>query len=184
MLFISPHAEFMLSGFLQPEDVYHEKTGRYITTRPGIDCQFRHGGAPDWAMEQALGNSRFQSLWNGLPDGTDRRMHVGTYDTDKRQAEEGWTDETRKQVEEFLLNDVAYGNRYILAEPPEHLRNLPWPNYDSTHHNSIVRVAKEIDVSLEFVLEYEQGHKNRPAVIEAIHRELGDEADVEELVPA
>lgn len=177
MLFISPHPGYQLTGVIQAEEIYHEGTGRYLRTEPGVDAVFIHGGAPDWAAEQALANPTFQQLWGGLPDGVDRRLYIASYDTDKKAREENWDQADKDYVEEFLLNHPDFGYRYVLADAPEEVKALPWPNYDSTHHAQVVKVAKDIGVDLSYVLEYEQKHKNRPLVIERLTEAIGGQPD-------
>lgn len=187
MLFISPHPSYQLTGIRPAQDVYHPASGAYMRTIPGIDAEFFIGGAPRWAVEQALANEKFQAAWSGLPDDAERRAYVGSYDTDAQAEQHGWDDETKEYVEQFLLNNVNYGTRYIAAEPPAATKAPPWPNYDNTHHFQVVKVMKDIGADPAYVLEYEREHKNRDSVMSAVEAELGTppaESEPDELVAA
>lgn len=182
MLFVSPHPGYQLLGIKQPNDNYNPTTGQYMSTTPGIDAEFVHGGCPSWAQEAVIDNPMFQQRWGGLPDDTDRHLYIATFDTTKAQAANGWDEATKKMVEDTLLNHPDNGNRYIVVKPPIEVSDLPWPNYTETHHFHVVKVAKEIGADLREVLEYEKNHRNRKVVVQALEEELG--ADVDELVPA
>ncbi len=183
MLFISPHANFQLTGVIAARDEHHPATGQYIRTIPGVDAEFFHGGCPNWALDLAVENPQFQARWRALPDGTNVRAYVSSYDTLLQQEELGWDDETREFVEEFLLKNPAYGERYVVAEHPSASLAPPWPNYDETHHKQIVHIARETGL-LEYALEYEQTHKNRESVVQQLTEALTEPAPVEEFVSA
>ena len=57
----------------------------------------------------------------------------------------------------------------------------PWATYDDPHHFQVAKVAKEIGIPLEDVLEYEKRNKARKSVIDDLERAIGDPAEV---VPA
>lgn len=181
MLLISAHPEYLQTGIIQPEDRYHEATGRYLDTTPGVDAAFQHGGVPEWAMEQALAYKPFKSLWNALPDGAEHRLYVSRYDTDKEAGRLGWDAETKDYVEQCLLKHPDFGVRYIIAQPAEATQDPPWPNYENTQWKQVVFVAKEIGVDLGYVLGWEQSHRARPGVIANLEAELASpEVPVEE----
>lgn len=182
MLFVSPHPGYQLLGIRQPHDNYNPSSGQYVSTDPGIDAEFVHGGAPDWAVNAVIDNPQFKQMWSGLPDDVDRHLYISTYDTMKKQSENGWDNRTREFVEDTLLKHSDNGIRYIVVKPPQDLEDLPWPNFNQTHHYHIVKVAKEIGADLDQVLEYERTHKNRKVVVDALETELGRTED--DLVPA
>lgn len=185
MLFISPHPNYQLLGIVQEQDVYHPANGKYLRTEPPVSAEFFHGGAPSWALDQALVNPRFRSAWNGLPDGVDFRAYVSAFDTDYQAEQLGWDEERKEYVEQFLLNHTDYGQRYTLAIAPAELLEKPWPAYDDTHHMRIVLIAKEGGYDLVKCLEYERKHKNRPQVIKVLEEALVEApAPDEDLVPA
>ena len=176
MLFVSPHPGYLITGALQ-RPVRDTANGQIVDYVEGTDIEFRHGGAPSWAAEEALENQRFQQLWGGLPDGIDRRLYIGTYDTEKSIDDP----ERRAKIEEFLHNHVDYGFRFIEVQPPLAISGKPWATYDDTHHFQVAKVAKEIGIPLEDVLEYEKRNKARKSVIDDLERAIGDPAEV---VPA
>lgn len=172
MLFISPHPLYQLLGITHEVVDYHPTNGRIIGTNPGINAEFFHGGAPSWAIDQALENSAFRSAWGGLPDGVNYGAYIGSFDTDDQARINGWDDETKEYVEQFMLGYQDYGKSYVLAEPPSEISELPWPTFNELHHSRVVIVAKEIGVNLQTVLDYERTHKQRPFVIEKLEKEL------------
>lgn len=175
MLFLSPHPGYLITGCRQPVDNYHPASGAYLGTTPGIDIEFVHGGSPEWATEQALANPKFTSLWRGLPDNTDNRLFIATYDTEKKQQENSWDDETREEVERFLLGHPDFGTRYILMEHPENVQGEPWRGYDNAHHFTVIKVAKELDSDAQaYALDYERSHKNREVVVKALEDLVGE----------
>lgn len=180
MLFVSPHPGYLITGFNQ-KPIRDTASGQIVDWFDGIDIEFRHGGAPTWAAEQALENPRFQQLWGGLPDGIDRRVYIGSFDTDKIQREKGFDDDTRLAMEEWLHRHADYGIRFVEAEPPLAISGKPWATYDETHHFQVPKIAKQIGVPLEDVLEYEKRNKNRQSIVQALEAEIGD---AEELVAA
>ena len=185
MLFISPHPQYQLLGIRHELIRYHPTNGREIGTTPGINAEFFHGGAPRWAIEQALSNPKFQGAWAGLPDGVDYGAYIATYDTDFQAEENQWDEETKEEVEQFLLNHRDYGERYTLASPPVRDGGEPWPGYDDLHHTRIINAARAIDANMQEVLAYEKANKNRPVVVKWLEREIDrNPQPAEELVSA
>ncbi len=185
MLFISPHPQYQLLAITEEEPVYHPTNGRLLKTIPGINAEFFHGGAPSWALEQAMENTTFMGAWHGLPDGVNYGAYVSSFDTDLAAEQLRWDEETKDFVEEFMLNHVDYGKRYVLATPPREVEDLPWPNYNDTHHSRIVITAREIGADLQACLDYERDHKARPFVINLLEQALEETPQAtEELVPA
>ena len=184
MLFISPHPLYQLLGITDEIVEYHPTNGRVIKTIPPINAEFFHGGAPQWAVEQALAAPKFKSAWGGLPDGVDYRAYISTFDTDLAAAQWRWDDDTKTYVEDFMLNHSDYGERYILAVAPVEISDLPWPTYDKTHHFQISILAKELGL-VQKALDYERNHKARPFVVEKLEEELSANPEpAEELIPA
>lgn len=182
MLFVTANPGLLITGVRQEKENYNEHTGKYVDTTPGIDVEFRHGGAPEWAAQIALANERFRQLWGGLPDGVDYRLFIGSFDTVKEQQQRGWDDETRGEVEEFLKRSPLFGFNFIHVESPEEAESPPWPTYDKTHHFKVAIVAEDSGVDLAYTLEWEKTHKNRPAVVAALEEKIA--AGSPELVEA
>lgn len=190
MLFLSPHVNYQMLGIVPEQDVYHPANGSYLRTEPAVNAEFFHGGAPSWALEQALANPRFRSAWNGLPDGVDLRAYVGSFDTDRAAEDFGWDTKVvrhgrvvndapqegdvplKEYVEQFMLNHSDYGTRYAVAELPLELSGKPWPQYDECHHMQVDIVARNLGVNLADVLEYEKAHKNRGVVVRRLEEAL------------
>ncbi len=168
MLFISPHPQYQLVGITKPKRVHHDATGELLETQPGVSAEFFHGGAPNWAIDQAVAHAPFVRCWSHLPEGQDHRSMVSSYDTDLQAEMRGWSAELKDFVEQFMLRHPDYGTRYILAVNPAEVMAAPWPTYDETQWKQIPIIAKEIGVDLQYVLEYEQAHKNRPGVTERL----------------
>lgn len=178
VLFGTPHPGYLLTGIVQEEPVYHPQTGKYLNTKPGIDASFGMT-LPRWAMDIALDDPKFHAAWSGLPPDQPRTAYVGAYDTDVAAEMGGWDEATKDHVEQFLLNNVDFGQRYFLFEPPSVRLEEPWRGYDSTHHHKIKVIARELDPeSQRYALEYEQATKNRPAVVEALTEIVGDDVVV------
>ncbi len=185
MLFISPHPLYQLLGITDELVDYHPTNGRVIRTTPGINAEFFHGGAPSWALEQALANPKFRGAWGGLPDGVDYRAYISTFDTNVAASQNRWDDDTKAYVEEFMLNHPHYGQYYIEAVAPTEIADLPWPNYNETHHSRIVITAREIGADLQKTLNYERKNKARPFVVDLLEKELAENPQpAEELVTA
>ncbi len=161
MLFISCHPHYQLTGIIPEEIEYHPTNGRPIRVEASTDAEFFHGGAPNWAIEQALEHEPFVRLWHGLPEAQERRAMVSSFDTDNQ----GWSDKKREEVEEFMLNYADYGVRYIRAVSPEETMSEPWPNYAGTSWQQVPFVAKEIGIDLAYVLAYEQLHLKRTGLV-------------------
>lgn len=179
MLFVSPHPSYQLVGIIQEEPVHHPQTGKYLKTNPGVDAEFFHGGAPQWAIDQAMDHPRFHEAWNGLPDDQPRHAMISSYDTDAQAQQKGWDEATKDFVEQFLLSHVDCGVRYIAVEPPYVRLEEPWRGYDSTHHHKIRVIAKELDAeSQRYALEYERANKNRPQVVSDLQAIVGEDAEV------
>lgn len=173
MLFVSCNVNLMIFGIRAPQPEYHPTTGELVREKPGINAQFTHGGVTNWAAEQALAYPPFQSHWNGLPDGVDRRAYISSYDTDFEAERHGWSDDEKRFVEDVLLKHSSYGRRFIRLESAEEQQIAPWPNYENTHWKQVVRVAQDIGADLGYVLEYEKAHGNRPAVVAGLEEAVG-----------
>lgn len=184
MLFISCSPGYKLLGIRKTKPNHHPATGELISTDPPINAEFYHGGAPSWAIDQALGQATFQAHWTGLPPEQEQRAMVSSYDTDQQAEALGWDQETKEYVEQFMLKWHDHGDWYIRAVPPEETLAIPWPAYDSTHHMQIANIAQEIGVDLEYVIQWETTHKNRDKVLRDLQEALDKQGDPEPLVAA
>lgn len=161
MLFLSPHLHFQIAGITTP-------SGR-------VTAEFFHGGAPKWAIEQAMDNQRFHQAWRGLPDDQPREAMISSFDT----SEKPWDEETRRTVEEALLASPDHGLRFMLVEPPYVRLEEPWRGYDTTHHKKIPVIAKELDPeSQRYALDYEKANQNRESIVAALTDLVGDDEEV------
>ena len=169
LLFITGSPGLQLLGFRKQKTAENGE----ILVSP-IGAEFFHGGAMRWAVDQALAHEPFQRKWDaGLPQDQPREAMVGTFDTDAYAKANGLDEETKTKFETWLLNHPLYGQYYIKADSPEELMEEPWKNYHNTQWKQVPFIAKEIGVDLEYVLEFERTHKNRPGVVAVLEEALG-----------
>jgi hypothetical protein len=86
------------------------------------------------------------------------------FDSREQQRTKGWTDEEHDRVVARLT---------YLCDHPVHRADIwlledvklapPWPTYDTTHHNTVIQIARDTGMLGE-TLNYEVQNKNRPAV--------------------
>ena len=137
----------------------------------GVLCQFSHGGLLAWEWDVAL--ERFGL--RGLAQGEDPRHRFSVYDTELEQRINGWTDDTRKDVEKRLID--TSGADHILVEKPK--LEAPWPTYDKLKNAiDIAKVVRENGYEPHYVCNYERENLNRSDVIDAvsaIEYEVGEE---------
>jgi hypothetical protein len=121
---------------------------------PEIVAEFaRHGGEFDYQDE--TGMTRKGAIINGY-----------FFDLDVAADENGWTNEEKEMVRTVLLRQCKKTPADVwVHESPKAV--IPWPTYDSTHHNKIPVLAEELGLVAEAIA-YEAGNKNRESVIAAL----------------
>jgi hypothetical protein len=125
------------------------------------------------------------SNWNGSYQEMDEvstvppDYRIGVYDTDEAAAQNGWDEETKKFVDESL---VEYSVRYEdIAIVPKTLLDPPWPNYDQFKGSvpALMRKLVEEGHDLQAVLDYENAVQGRGKIVGAIE-ELMNDPDAQE----
>jgi len=101
---------------------------------------------------------------------------LSVFDTIVAAAAQGWDDETREKVEEFLLHRAEQTGNINFMFVPEREINPPWPRYNE-FRGSIERLLarlREDGFDLNDVLTYEQSQYGlrRPEVIAALAAEI------------
>jgi hypothetical protein len=107
---------------------------------------------------------------------------IGLFDTQLAQAERGWDDELREEVEGVLLDHAA---RYddvlavpLITVPP------PWPTYDD-YVGTVEDLMKKIledGYSWDEVLLYERASQDRDEVVGALEELIAGPRELEEVV--
>src|SRR5262245_39649967 len=95
---------------------------------------------------------------------------IGLFDTEAAQADRGWSDETREEVEAFLSR-IADRHEHILIAPRASVPP-PWPRYDE-YPGTIQKLGQKLLAEghdLQQTLTYERETQNRPRVVEEIQR--------------
>lgn len=151
---------------------------RQILEEP-INCVFQLGGLLDHETRLAVRHFKFRGMPAADPSLIDGEYAEGVrsplyrcsvFDT----CAQGWDDETRLFVERRLEADAGYGKDWLRADPPVILP--PWPSYDKLRGRGNQTTAEllagevaKLGLDPAEVIEYETGHQNRPAVLEALN---------------
>jgi hypothetical protein len=83
---------------------------------------------------------------------------IGWVDT---EGDNGWTEEERHVVEDFLLHH-AHGVH--LVTPPAR-GERPWPNYDALDEDRVLAVVEDAGYDPAAVLAYERANRNRRVLV-------------------
>jgi hypothetical protein len=129
---------------------------------------------------QHLGEFDYQDE-TGMPRrGADIRGHF--FDLDVAAEVNGWSDEDKELVRKVLLMQCKKTPADVwvheTAKP-----QIPWPTYDSTHHNKIPVLAEELGLIGEAIA-YEAANKNRDSVVAALEERRRVHEAAEELTAA
>lgn len=145
--------------------------GRMTATVRALEAEFTHNGATTKDALVAKSTLKF----TGVPqdeagNDIDPAYRISVFDSEAAKLANGWTDEEEALVVETLRASGDNGRAFceILPEPIE----APWPNYDSTDPEEIVKVAGLINADLELALAYEKENQKRPGVIDALTEAL------------
>lgn len=123
-------------------------------------------------------------VFHGLPIDKNTNSHASPcvrlsgFDTEKAQAENGWTDEERAIVEDALRGSEVFGQDFI--EIPAQRVQKPWATYDDTPVAKIISLTEAVGVGLDEVLAYERQNQNRDSVVFLLEDALGHQPSVEE----
>lgn len=106
---------------------------------------------------------------------------IGLFDSRQAQAEQGWSDEERLQVE-AKLQQLSAQQPMDLIVVVEAVPVAPWPNYDVFAGSVLDLMAKVVEdgYTLEAVLAYEAANQARPEVIGALEELLEDQVPITE----
>ena len=133
-------------------------------TRQPIMAQFEQEGLTPHERAQCV--SRFTFL--GQYEGEDPLRRVSIYDTDYEAVKNEWDAETKRLVEQNLLEGV--GEWYFLLE--EKRADKPWPSYDSQTPKQILETVAVTGADIEAVIVYERENKNRSTLITELETKL------------
>jgi hypothetical protein len=118
--------------------------------------------------------------WNGSYQELDEvttvppDYRIGVYDTDEAAAQNGWDEDTKRFVDESL---VEYAVRFEdIAIVPKTLIDPPWPNYDQFKGSvpALMRKLVEEGHDLQSVLDYENAVQGRGKIVQAIEELIRD----------
>ncbi len=125
--------------------------------REAIMAEFQKGGLT--AHERELARQTF--FFRGLAEGENPLSRVSLFDTDVEARLQGWTDETKAEIEAAL--DSGRNEWYFRVE--EQRLPTPWPLYDKQTPKQIVETLKATGSDPEYVAAYERENKNRATVL-------------------
>lgn len=93
---------------------------------------------------------------------------IGAFDTELAAIEQSWSDETRHEVEQALIDYAERWNDIIVV--PVAVLAPPWPRYDEYAGTPISLARKLVDegYDLSEVMAYELVNQNRADVLAAI----------------
>jgi len=106
---------------------------------------------------------------------------LGLFDSIQAQAQNGWSDEDRRAVEEALIATAAREPNSIIVVAETRLAP-PWPTYDTFDGSVNDLCAKIIEdgFTFESVLAYEAENQDRPEVVGALKQLIADSEDARE----
>ena len=137
---------------------------RVEQTRQPVIALFQQSGVSLW--ERELAKDRFG--FRGVAEGEDPWRRVSAYDTDEQAKRLAWTPEQKASAESLL--DAQQGADYFRVEKPR--LAAPWPSYSTTASGRVLELVRELDIDVEYAIEYEKENKNRSTVIRALENEL------------
>lgn len=96
---------------------------------------------------------------------------IGVFDTEIAAQNNGWSDEEKQMVEEWIQRHPALGREFVECIPVVKVIEKPWPSYNSIHHFKVAKTAIELGLA-EQTLAYEKANKNRQNIIDALEEHL------------
>jgi len=148
-------------------------TGAVKVLQPNVWAAFKPDGLQPFERELVVTHWTFNGAYQEMDEATTVQpdYRIGVFDSEQAQLEEGWSDDTREQVENGLLDLVRFD--YIIALPRTTLP-APWPNYDQ-YRGSVGQLIKKLEDDghdLALALEYEKASQNRPALVAALDAKI------------
>jgi hypothetical protein len=121
------------------------------------------------AINEWTWNGSYQELDEATTVEPDYR--IGLYDSEQHQADAGFSDEVREEIEEFLNR---YAESFDAVVAVGSFVQPPWPRYDEFRGTPAALVRRLVDDGhdLELVLAYEREHQRRPKVVEEIEKAI------------
>ena len=97
---------------------------------------------------------------------------IGVYDSELDQANKGWSDEIRLEVERVLTANAAITDNILVL--PLTAVPAPWPRYDEYTGTpaSLLRRLLDDGHDLEAVLAYELASQARPKIVEMLEAQI------------
>lgn len=168
--FVSQYLKFS-HGVRDAEPSKMGLDGRMTAPVAGLEAEFTHNGATPKDALVAKSSMKF----TGVPqdeagNDIDPAYRISVFDSEAAKLANGWTEDEEQLVIDALRASGDLGRAFveILPEPVE----APWPNYDQTDPEEIVKVAGLINADLELALAYEKENQKRPGVIDALSEAL------------
>jgi len=125
-----------------------------------IIAYFKQAGITEY--ERELCKERFG--FAGVAEGENPLRRVSIYDTDEEAARQGWSDETKAEIEALLDRQQDFS--YFKVETPA--LAPPWPTYDETPADEVAELAVKLGIDLEYVAAYERENADRDPVLHAL----------------
>jgi len=180
MRFVSIFSRLGL-GTVQKERFVVDAAGEHVPTTESVSVQFTQEYLLQDDIAFALHvfpesafTGRYMEADEVTPEDVSARISV--FDTVVEQERQGWTDEMREKVEQFMLAKPNYGQDFTQVEKVAVEAGKPWASYDETHHFKIPGLAAELGL-LDEALEYERANKNRESVVSGLEEKLHIPAD-------
>lgn len=171
MLFRSNYAGFVQNVRHQIE-IPHPTLPKILETIPALRAEFG----------QFSGEYTYEAPDGSVSTHAEIRGHY--FDSVAAQDVNGWSDEEREEVEQYLIKLAARIPDYVqvMSQPPA---TMPWPTYDETPAKDIPVLAKTLGL-VEQALKYEVENEQRQDVLKAMRGMLEPEAapESEELAVA
>lgn len=166
-------------------------TGHTKVIQGQLIAHFHEGGLTPEERGLAKANWSFNGFYQEQDEVTpvEPDYRIGLFDSHVAQAQQGWSDEDRRTVEEELARlAVLYPTTLIVISQERALP--PWPNFDSFTGslNELCSKIVEDGYPFEGVLAYEEENQDRPEVVQALKQLIDDavtaprEQQVEEVV--
>lgn len=193
---ISVKSGYRLIAVHEESEVLADGSRRRL--KPGVVCEFQQGslyGITNWELEAARRSFKFTGATEEefTHEPIDPITRLSSFDTDIAAEQQGWTEETKRRVEEALRSNVDGGkpDGYIIVEKPK--MKPPWPRYDelvpqgqrTLAHvgRAIAEKVVELGLDPDDVAVYERSNRNRAEVLACL-AEIGEPAPDEIVVPA
>jgi hypothetical protein len=155
----------------------HYATGQSRVIQTALVARFHEGLLLPEERDLALRSWTFNGFYQEQDEVTQvpPDYRIGVFDSRAAQAEQGWSDEDRKAVEDELQRCAMVNPSELLAVAEVH-PEAPWPNYDvyDGSINDLCTKIVEDGYDLEAVLAYEESAQDRPEIVAALKTLIAD----------